>query len=176
MPDQPGHPWDREDPGLPSIVDHQPVHLRNDRQQAVRRHAGQAAAPAGPGSGPPVGHRRQPRDHRLRLGPLRAEPGPPMNEPRRRAALTTAALRRAVHTATRRRAVLVSATRRRVMLVSAALRHAVLMSATLRRVVLTLAAVGVLLLPSAQALADDNEPVPTEWPTVALPDDNDGEA
>jgi hypothetical protein len=50
------------------------------------------------------------------------------------------------------------------------------MSANLRRAVLMLAAVGVLLMPSAQALADDNEPVPSEWPTVALPDDNDGEA
>lgn len=50
------------------------------------------------------------------------------------------------------------------------------MRAALRRSVLTLAAVGVLLLPSAQALADDNEPAPTEWPTVALPDDNDSEA
>jgi hypothetical protein len=50
------------------------------------------------------------------------------------------------------------------------------MSSTLRRAVLMLAAVGVLLMPSAQALADDNEPAPTEWPTVALPDDNDGEA
>jgi hypothetical protein len=50
------------------------------------------------------------------------------------------------------------------------------MRAALRRSALALAAVGVLLLPSAQALADDNEPAPTEWPTVALPDDNDGEA
>ncbi|MFD3404466.1 hypothetical protein ACFWUU_27495 [Kribbella sp. NPDC058693] len=50
------------------------------------------------------------------------------------------------------------------------------MSRLLRRSVLTLMAVGVLLLPSAQVFADDNEPAPTEWPTVALPDDNDGEA
>ena len=44
------------------------------------------------------------------------------------------------------------------------------------RAVVPLAAVGVLLMPSAQALADDNQPVPTEWPTVALPDDNNSEA
>ncbi|MFI5691396.1 hypothetical protein ACIA58_06115 [Kribbella sp. NPDC051586] len=44
------------------------------------------------------------------------------------------------------------------------------------RVLAGLAAVGVLLLPTAQALADDNEPAPVEWPTVAVPGDDDGEA
>lgn len=32
-----------------------------------------------------------------------------------------------------------------------------------------LAAVGVLLAPSTQALADDSEPEPTSWPTVDAP-------
>ncbi|WP_329004488.1 hypothetical protein OHA18_13950 [Kribbella sp. NBC_00709] len=53
------------------------------------------------------------------------------------------------------------------------------MSAATRRSVRTLGALavaGLLLMPSAPALADDNEPAPTEWPTVAVPDDSDGEA
>jgi hypothetical protein len=37
------------------------------------------------------------------------------------------------------------------------------------RVLSALAAVGVLLVPSARALADNNEPEPTEWPTVVQP-------
>ncbi|GAA1110302.1 hypothetical protein GCM10009630_04160 [Kribbella jejuensis] len=38
------------------------------------------------------------------------------------------------------------------------------------RVLAALAAVGVLLAPSAQALAEDSEPQPTAWPTVDPPD------
>ncbi|MFG1907185.1 hypothetical protein [Kribbella sp. NPDC048928] len=34
------------------------------------------------------------------------------------------------------------------------------------RILTALAAVGVLLAPSTQALADDSEPEPTAWPTV----------
>jgi hypothetical protein len=37
-----------------------------------------------------------------------------------------------------------------------------------------LAAAGILLMPSARALADGNEPVPSEWPTVAVPTEGDG--
>lgn len=34
------------------------------------------------------------------------------------------------------------------------------------RILTALAAVAVLLTPSTQALADDSEPQPTDWPTV----------
>ena len=37
------------------------------------------------------------------------------------------------------------------------------------RILTALAAVGVLLAPSTQALADDSEPEPTAWPTVDAP-------
>lgn len=38
------------------------------------------------------------------------------------------------------------------------------------RILAALAAVAVLLAPSAQAVADNNEPQPTTWPTVDPPD------
>ncbi|MFD7153179.1 hypothetical protein ACFV9C_01185 [Kribbella sp. NPDC059898] len=38
------------------------------------------------------------------------------------------------------------------------------------RLLAALAAVGILLAPSAHALAGDNEPQPTAWPTVDPPD------
>ncbi|MFF0265951.1 hypothetical protein [Kribbella sp. NPDC004536] len=37
------------------------------------------------------------------------------------------------------------------------------------RILAALAAVGVLFAPSTHALADDNEPQPTAWPTVDPP-------
>ena len=38
------------------------------------------------------------------------------------------------------------------------------------RILAALAAVGVLLAPSAHALAENSEPQPTPWPTVDPPD------
>ena len=38
------------------------------------------------------------------------------------------------------------------------------------RIMTALVAVGVLLAPSTQALADNSEPQPVDWPTVAPPD------
>jgi hypothetical protein len=38
------------------------------------------------------------------------------------------------------------------------------------RILTALAAIGVLLAPSTQAVADDNEPQPSAWPTVDPPE------